>query len=75
MVHPGAALADDGPLVEVRRHEVRRGADEAHARHVRLAVRVPALERRQEAVVDVQHFAAVRLQEAFGENLAKMCMA
>ncbi len=53
VIHARHVLLDDRPLIQVPRRIVRRRADELHAARVRLVVRLRALERGQEPVVDV----------------------
>ncbi len=63
------ALLDDGALVEVGRHEVRRRADELDASRVRLVVGACALEARQEGVVDVDDPPGQPGAELVGQHL------
>lgn len=58
VVDPSHALLDDGALVQVGRDEVGRGADDLDTAVVGLVVGLGALERGQEAVVDVDDLAA-----------------
>lgn len=69
MVDARDALLNDGPLVQVRRDKVRRGANDLHPALVRLVVRLGALEGRQEAVVDVDDAARHGLAERRREHL------
>lgn len=58
VIDPRNPLLDNRALVQVGRHEVRRGPDDLNAAVVRLVVGLGALERGQEAVVDVDDLAA-----------------
>ncbi len=58
-----------GPLVEIRRDEVRGGTDELDSAGMRLVVRASALEARQERVVDVDDLAGQPGAQVVAEHL------
>ena len=62
-------LLDDGPRVQLRRRIVRRRADDLDAALVRAVVRHGALERGQEAVVDVDRVLVMPLAELRAQDL------
>ena len=53
VIHSFDRLLDDRAFVEIRRHVVRRCADQLHAARMRLVVRLRTLEAGQEGVVDI----------------------
>lgn len=69
MIDPRDSLLDDRPLVEIGGDKVRGGAGDLDAPVVGLVVGLGALERRQEAVVDVDDLAGHDLAEFRGEDL------
>jgi len=56
VIHTHDSLLNNRPLVQIRRDEMCRGADNLNTAIVRLMVRLRALERRQETVVDIDDF-------------------
>ena len=66
---PRHVLLDDRPLIEVRRHVVRRRPDELDPALVRLGVGARPLEGRQERVVDVDDAPVQPLAQGGGEDL------
>ena len=65
VVHLDDILLDDRALVEVVRHEVRRGADDLHAAGESLVIRLGAHEGRQEGMVDVDELAQRVMPDEF----------
>ena len=63
-------LLDDGSLVEVFRDVVRGRADQLDAAFVRLVIGARALERRQQAVVDVDRTAGEALARGLNERFS-----
>ena len=69
MIRPRDLLLNDGTLVQVGRHEMRRRADNLDAALVRLVVGLRTLEGGQEAVVDVDDASGQRVAQHGGEDL------
>ena len=67
MIHPGDVLLDDRPLVEFRRHIMRRRADQLHAPRMGLMIRLGSLEARQERMMNVDQ-AAFKLAAEIGRQ-------
>ncbi|KZL64146.1 hypothetical protein CI238_00599 [Colletotrichum incanum] len=69
MVNSGNALLDDRALIQISCDEVGSCADDLNTALVRLVVRLGALERRQEGMVDVDDLAGHGLAQLGRENL------
>lgn len=69
VVNPSDPLLNNWTLIEICRDEMRRGTNNLHTTVVGLVVGLCTLERRQEAVVDVDNFATHGLAQHGGQDL------
>lgn len=69
MIHPRDSLLNNRPLIQISRDKMRRSTNNLDTTIVRLMVRLGALERRQETVVDVDDFPGHDFAQLGAEDL------